>query len=54
MKSTRNHSGEIAYTVGRCSLGVVVVASSAKGVCAILLGDSQRWSAVWISLGSGA
>ena len=40
MRSTRNHSGEIAYTVGRCSLGVILVASSAKGVCAILLGDA--------------
>jgi AraC family transcriptional regulator of adaptative response/methylated-DNA-[protein]-cysteine methyltransferase len=33
------HSIEIQYAVGRCSLGSLVVAVSAKGVCAILLGD---------------
>jgi AraC family transcriptional regulator, regulatory protein of adaptative response / methylated-DNA-[protein]-cysteine methyltransferase len=30
---------EIKYAVERCSLGVIVVAASEKGVCAILLGD---------------
>jgi AraC family transcriptional regulator of adaptative response/methylated-DNA-[protein]-cysteine methyltransferase len=30
---------EIRFAVGQCSLGSVLVAQSAKGVCAILLGD---------------
>jgi AraC family transcriptional regulator of adaptative response/methylated-DNA-[protein]-cysteine methyltransferase len=30
---------EIRFTVGRCSLGAILVAASAKGVCAIMLGD---------------
>jgi AraC family transcriptional regulator of adaptative response/methylated-DNA-[protein]-cysteine methyltransferase len=30
---------EIRFAVGACSLGAVLVAQSAKGVCAILLGD---------------
>lgn len=30
----------IAYAIGRCSLGGVLVAHSARGVCAILLGDT--------------
>ncbi len=30
---------EIRFAVGECSLGSVLVAQSAKGVCAILLGD---------------
>jgi AraC family transcriptional regulator of adaptative response/methylated-DNA-[protein]-cysteine methyltransferase len=38
MKSTVNQS--IEYAVSRCSLGAIVVAASAKGVCAILLGDA--------------
>ena len=29
----------IRFTIGRCSLGQVLVASSARGTCAILLGD---------------
>jgi AraC family transcriptional regulator, regulatory protein of adaptative response / methylated-DNA-[protein]-cysteine methyltransferase len=29
----------IRFAVGECSLGAVVVATSAKGICAILLGD---------------
>ncbi len=29
----------IQYVVSRCSLGSIVIAASAKGVCAILLGD---------------
>jgi AraC family transcriptional regulator, regulatory protein of adaptative response / methylated-DNA-[protein]-cysteine methyltransferase len=29
----------IEYTLGRCSLGTILVAASDKGVCAILLGD---------------
>jgi AraC family transcriptional regulator, regulatory protein of adaptative response / methylated-DNA-[protein]-cysteine methyltransferase len=32
-------SETIRFAVGECSLGTVVVATSAKGVCAILLGD---------------
>lgn len=30
---------DIRFAVGQCSLGAVLVASSARGVCAILLGD---------------
>ena len=30
---------EIQFAVGRCSLGAILVAASAKGVCAILFGD---------------
>ncbi len=30
---------EISFAVGACSLGVVLVAQSAKGICAILIGD---------------
>jgi AraC family transcriptional regulator of adaptative response/methylated-DNA-[protein]-cysteine methyltransferase len=30
---------EIRFAVGQCSLGSILVAQSAKGVCAILLGD---------------
>ncbi len=30
---------EIRFAVGQCSLGAILVAQSAKGVCAILLGD---------------
>jgi AraC family transcriptional regulator, regulatory protein of adaptative response / methylated-DNA-[protein]-cysteine methyltransferase len=33
---------EIHFATGRCSLGSILVASSAKGVCAILLGDDAR------------
>jgi AraC family transcriptional regulator of adaptative response/methylated-DNA-[protein]-cysteine methyltransferase len=40
MKSTVKHNVEIQYAVSRCSLGSILVASSAKGVCAILLGAS--------------
>jgi AraC family transcriptional regulator of adaptative response/methylated-DNA-[protein]-cysteine methyltransferase len=32
-------SAEIRFAVGECSLGSILVAASAKGVCAILLGD---------------
>jgi AraC family transcriptional regulator, regulatory protein of adaptative response / methylated-DNA-[protein]-cysteine methyltransferase len=32
-------SAEIRFAVGQCSLGAVLVASSRRGVCAILLGD---------------
>jgi AraC family transcriptional regulator of adaptative response/methylated-DNA-[protein]-cysteine methyltransferase len=31
----------IEFALGRCSLGALLVASSERGVCAILLGDSQ-------------
>jgi AraC family transcriptional regulator of adaptative response/methylated-DNA-[protein]-cysteine methyltransferase len=41
MKSTVRRNVEIQYSVSRCSLGSVLVASSAKGVCAILLGASS-------------
>jgi AraC family transcriptional regulator of adaptative response/methylated-DNA-[protein]-cysteine methyltransferase len=33
---------EIRFAVGQCSLGSILVASSAKGVCAILLGDDPE------------
>jgi AraC family transcriptional regulator of adaptative response/methylated-DNA-[protein]-cysteine methyltransferase len=33
---------EICFAVGQCSLGPVLVAQSAKGVCAILLGDDPH------------
>ena len=32
-------SAEIRFAVGECSLGSILVATSARGVCAILLGD---------------
>jgi AraC family transcriptional regulator, regulatory protein of adaptative response / methylated-DNA-[protein]-cysteine methyltransferase len=32
----------IEYTLGRCSLGTILVAASDKGVCAILLGDRSE------------
>lgn len=31
----------IQYAVGRCSLGLLLVAESAKGLCAILFGDDE-------------
>lgn len=31
----------IQYAVGRCSLGLLLVAESARGLCAILLGDDE-------------
>jgi AraC family transcriptional regulator of adaptative response/methylated-DNA-[protein]-cysteine methyltransferase len=33
---------EIRFAVGECSLGSILVATSAKGVCAILLGDDPN------------
>jgi AraC family transcriptional regulator of adaptative response/methylated-DNA-[protein]-cysteine methyltransferase len=33
---------EIRFAVGRCSLGAILVASSAKGVCSILLGEDPE------------
>jgi AraC family transcriptional regulator of adaptative response/methylated-DNA-[protein]-cysteine methyltransferase len=33
---------EIRFAVGECSLGSILVAQSAKGVCAILLGDEPE------------
>jgi AraC family transcriptional regulator of adaptative response/methylated-DNA-[protein]-cysteine methyltransferase len=41
MKATVGNSFEIQYAVSRCSLGSILVASSATGVCAILLGASS-------------
>ena len=32
----------LTFAVGQCSLGAILVASSAKGVCAILLGDDPE------------
>jgi AraC family transcriptional regulator of adaptative response/methylated-DNA-[protein]-cysteine methyltransferase len=39
MKSTEDKKAQIRYAVSRCSLGAILVASTDKGVCAILLGD---------------
>jgi AraC family transcriptional regulator of adaptative response/methylated-DNA-[protein]-cysteine methyltransferase len=33
---------EIAFAIGQCSLGAILVARSKKGVCAILLGDDPE------------
>lgn len=33
---------EITYALGSCSLGYLLVAASAKGICAILLGDERQ------------
>ncbi len=33
---------EIRFAIGQCSLGAILVARSAKGVCAILLGDDPE------------
>jgi AraC family transcriptional regulator, regulatory protein of adaptative response / methylated-DNA-[protein]-cysteine methyltransferase len=35
-------NAQIRFAVGECSLGSILVASSAKGVCAILLGDDAE------------
>ena len=32
----------ISYALGRCSLGAILVAASAQGICAILLGDDPH------------
>jgi AraC family transcriptional regulator, regulatory protein of adaptative response / methylated-DNA-[protein]-cysteine methyltransferase len=46
MQPARFRSGgsgvEIRFAVGECSLGSVLVAATAKGVCAILLGDDPE------------
>jgi AraC family transcriptional regulator of adaptative response/methylated-DNA-[protein]-cysteine methyltransferase len=46
MKPRRFRSGgsgmRITYATGSCSLGVILVAASEKGICAILLGDERR------------
>lgn len=34
-----NHNARIRYAIGRCSLGQILVASSARGICAISIGD---------------
>jgi AraC family transcriptional regulator of adaptative response/methylated-DNA-[protein]-cysteine methyltransferase len=36
---TNNPEGLLHYTIGRCSLGSILVARSERGICAILLGD---------------
>ena len=42
-KYRQGGSGEvIRFAVGKCSLGSILVAASAKGVCAISLGDDAR------------
>jgi AraC family transcriptional regulator, regulatory protein of adaptative response / methylated-DNA-[protein]-cysteine methyltransferase len=45
MTTVIKHAGDVAtlqYAVGECSLGLVLVGRSDKGVCAILLGDDSR------------
>lgn len=46
MTATRYRAGgpktEIRFAVGQCSLGAILVASSARGVCAISLGDDPE------------
>ena len=42
---TGGKNEEIHFAVGECSLGSVLVASSKKGVCAILMGDDPNWLA---------
>ena len=36
------HNTDIRFAVGQCSLGAILVAQSARGVCAILLGDDPH------------
>jgi AraC family transcriptional regulator, regulatory protein of adaptative response / methylated-DNA-[protein]-cysteine methyltransferase len=36
------HNAEISYTIGECSLGLLLVAASGKGVCAIFFGDDPE------------
>ena len=33
----------ICYSIGDCSLGVILIAATEKGICAILLGDDAEW-----------
>ncbi len=40
LKSNPRH--EIRFAIGECSLGSILLASSAKGVCAIFLGDEAN------------
>lgn len=35
-------AAEIRFAIGQCSLGAILVAASARGVCAILLGDEPE------------
>ena len=35
-------NGQILFSTGKCVFGVVLVARSERGVCAILLGDDRR------------
>ncbi len=32
----------IQFTIGRCSLGAILIAATARGVCAILMGDDRK------------
>ncbi|MBC3775479.1 bifunctional DNA-binding transcriptional regulator/O6-methylguanine-DNA methyltransferase Ada [Pseudomonas sp. SWRI99] len=36
------HNNDIRFAVGQCSLGALLVAQSARGICAILLGDDPH------------
>ena len=46
MTPTRYRAGgagmEIRFAVGQCSLGAILVAATAKGICAILMGDDAE------------
>jgi AraC family transcriptional regulator of adaptative response/methylated-DNA-[protein]-cysteine methyltransferase len=46
MTPTRFRSGgadmEIRFTIGQCSLGAILVARSARGLCSIMLGDDRK------------
>jgi AraC family transcriptional regulator of adaptative response/methylated-DNA-[protein]-cysteine methyltransferase len=40
LKPSHRHKGEIIrFSIGECSLGLILVAASSKGVCCITLGD---------------
>jgi AraC family transcriptional regulator of adaptative response/methylated-DNA-[protein]-cysteine methyltransferase len=37
----RQSAGDIQFAINECSLGLVLVAQSARGLCAVLLGDER-------------
>src|SRR5262245_7358246 len=40
-KRAMTNAEDVRYTTGKCDLGTVLVARSASGVCAILIGDES-------------
>lgn len=42
-RSTKTSSETIRFAIGRCSLGLVMVASSEKGLCCVTLGDDPEF-----------